>query len=169
MDCVNSVGEADLLMCKISRKTIETKDIAQVAANLAKLTHNAATIQKLRDKLIVIVDGYDNDPQPLWCIEEVRQCLALLNGEFPYWFHFCEKEGGTLEMLALCLTPLTMGQGGIAMATSDDYNAFLLPHLDAVEELHRRKGIPGTETVAVMKEVGSYYQKRLNWFPKGEG
>lgn len=72
-------------------------------------------------------------------------------------------------MLALCLTPVVEGAGGFASATAEDYNSFLRRHLDAVEELHRRHDIPAIDTAALMKEVGAYYRRRLNWFPKMDG
>lgn len=93
MEWVDSYEKANFLSCNLSRKTVESKNISQIAATLAKLTDSVESVNKFKDSLMVTVDGYNDDPRQLWFVSEVRECLGLLDEQFPYWFHFCEKKG----------------------------------------------------------------------------
>jgi hypothetical protein len=49
-----------------------------------------------------IVHGYDDDPQEVYAIEEVRAYYRKLREEWPYWLFFCDLRTEVLLMMTLC-------------------------------------------------------------------
>jgi len=158
---VDSFNEANLVRCNLNRQTIETQDLTHVLRNLRELIKDADHVRKFQDKLIVTVDGYNDDPRPLWHVAEVRECLGLLDEQFPYWFHFCEKEGETLRMLALCLIPLTQNKDGALSASLADFNEFLRARGAATLELHKMYNLESAITRSNLEVVANYYEKKV--------
>jgi hypothetical protein len=56
-------------------------------------------------KFQFLVDGWNDDPQELYNIPEVRKFYQHFHKVWPYWFYFCDLGTETLTMMALCLMP----------------------------------------------------------------
>ena len=52
-----------------------------------------------------LVDGWNDDPQELYAIPEVRRFYQHFHKVWPYWFYFCDLGTETLTMMTLCLMP----------------------------------------------------------------
>lgn len=165
---VDSLNEANFVSCNLSRQTIETQDLTRVLRNLRELVKDAEHVRKFQDRLIVTVDGYNDDPRPLWYIAEVRECLRLLDEQFPYWFHFCEKEGGTLRMLALCLMPLIETADGAISVSFGDFSELLQARSAATLKLHKMHKLELTITQSNLEVVVNYYEEQLWQRKRGE-
>lgn len=60
-------------------------------------------------KFQFLVEGWDDDPQELYAIPEVRKFYQHLHRVWPYWFFFCDLDTETLTMMTLCLMPNLKG------------------------------------------------------------
>ena len=56
-------------------------------------------------KFQFLVDGWNDDPQELYAIPEVRKFYQHFHKVWPYWFYFCDLGTETLTMMTLCLMP----------------------------------------------------------------
>jgi len=52
-----------------------------------------------------LIEGWDDDPQELYAIPEIRKFYQHFHRVWPYWFFFCELDTKTLTLMALCLLP----------------------------------------------------------------
>ena len=52
-----------------------------------------------------LVDGWNDDPQELYVIPEVRRFYQHFHKVWPYWFYFCDLRSETLTMMTRCLMP----------------------------------------------------------------
>jgi len=56
-----------------------------------------------------LVEGWDDDPQELYAIPEVRKFYQHFHRVWPYWFFFCDLGTETLKMMTVCLLPNLKG------------------------------------------------------------
>ncbi|TAE92042.1 MAG: hypothetical protein EAZ81_04095 [Verrucomicrobia bacterium] len=56
-----------------------------------------------------LVDGWNDDPNELYAIPEIRRFYQHFHEVWPYWFFFCDLETETLQMMTLCLLPNLTG------------------------------------------------------------
>lgn len=56
-----------------------------------------------------LVNGWDDDPQELYSIPEIRKFYRHFHKKWPYWFFFCDLDTETLTMMTLCLMPNILG------------------------------------------------------------
>lgn len=55
------------------------------------------------------VDGWNDDPQEIYAIPEIRKFYEHFHQVWPYWFFFCDLHTETLQMMTLCLLPNLKG------------------------------------------------------------
>ena len=55
------------------------------------------------------VDGWNDDPQEIYAIPEIRKFYEHFHKVWPYWFFFCDLQTETLQMMTLCLLPNLKG------------------------------------------------------------
>ena len=67
------------------------------------------TLAALINRFRFLVNGYDDDPQELYAIPEVRKFYQHFHRVWPYWFYFCDLQSETLTMLTLCVLPNLSG------------------------------------------------------------
>ena len=60
-------------------------------------------------KFQFLVEGWNDDPQELYSIPEVRKFYQHFYRVWPYWFFFCDLSTETLTMMTLCLMPNLSG------------------------------------------------------------
>ncbi|MGB6223024.1 hypothetical protein [Haloferula sp.] len=51
------------------------------------------------------VEGWDDVPEEVYAIPEIRKFYAHFHELWPYWFYFCDLETETLKMMTMCLLP----------------------------------------------------------------
>jgi hypothetical protein len=56
-----------------------------------------------------LVDGWNDDPQELYAIQEIRKFYQHFYSAWPYWFFFCDLHTETLTMMTFCLLPNLKG------------------------------------------------------------
>ncbi len=60
-------------------------------------------LHRLMGTFSFFVDGYNDTPEEIYSIPEVRAFYADLNDIWPYWFFFCDLRTESLQMITACL------------------------------------------------------------------
>ena len=55
------------------------------------------------------VDGWNDAPEEIYAIPEIRKFYQHFHKVWPYWFFFCDLRTETLTMMTLCLMPNLRG------------------------------------------------------------
>lgn len=55
------------------------------------------------DSLVFLADGYDEHPDEIYCIPEVRKFYQELHRRWPWWTFFLSNEAGSMAITYLCL------------------------------------------------------------------
>ena len=89
----------------VSRKEVEARDVSSVLGALKSCIGSIERARSFFQKVDVAFHGYDHDTRELFEIPEVREYVALLDNEFPYWLFFLTKRGLGLQCIMLCFMP----------------------------------------------------------------
>jgi hypothetical protein len=66
-------------------------------------------LAKLMGSCQFLIQGWDDDPQEIYAIPEVRNFYQHFHKVWPYWFFFCDLHTETLQMMVLCILPNIKG------------------------------------------------------------
>src|SRR5947209_7781757 len=80
----------------ISREMVEAGDWLETAEVLRTFAKTPERTASFREEIELVFNGYDDDPLPLWEIPEVREFVARLDEEFPF---FLMKWGYGLQLV----------------------------------------------------------------------
>ncbi len=92
----------DFLFIVISRDEVMKGDINPALTTLKRLTSDVNTALIHRERVDISFDGFDNTPEELWEITEVRDFVNDLDEVFPYWLYFLSKKGFGLYVILKC-------------------------------------------------------------------
>jgi hypothetical protein len=104
--------KSGLIFVAISRDEIEAGNCEGIQMLLKWLTASDEMIKKCRNKLMITIFGYDNDPRELFQIDEVRKWMQTALGIFKYWGYFLTMDKSlrhlsSLKILLFCNIPVT--------------------------------------------------------------
>lgn len=91
--------EDALVVLMISRREIETGNIASAIERLHVLTDSRENVMRYRGSLAFMVDGYNEDPRELAQIPEVCAYFRALNQAWPHWLWFLMRAGSMFSIL----------------------------------------------------------------------
>jgi hypothetical protein len=100
-----SLHDFDVLTVVISRVEVERNDRSGPLATLKRLLDTPESIRAFRARVDISFFGYDQNPQELFESPPVRDYVANLDNEFPYWLYFLARECTGLQCVALCMLP----------------------------------------------------------------
>ncbi|RKT79423.1 hypothetical protein DFJ68_2893 [Terracoccus luteus] len=95
--------EPDPLHIVISREHVESGFIDETLGQLEQLIATPDRIKYFRERVMVSVHGYDDDPRELSEVAEVCSFLDKLDDKFPFWLYFLDKRTSSLLMVMRCL------------------------------------------------------------------
>lgn len=169
----DSLENGDLISCHIARKTAENGNFDEAFRNLPKLIENSQLVRKFQDKMIIHISGYDDDPRPLWEIPDARRALQALDRSFPVWLHFCEKEKDSVQLMVLCLTPLTTVSTNVSMfaASPQEFVETVNERVKAAHILQMDNGFNKDERDRFAQTVADYLLQMTKRFfrPRNDG
>ena len=117
LDLRRGVTEPVLLV--ISRRQVETCDIATVLTELKPFLATREDTWLYRCQMAMVVDSYNDDPRELVDIAEVRAFLRALEREWPYWAFFFNQVDDTIIIFLSCLCGAHYpGSGAVEMDMS---------------------------------------------------
>lgn len=155
---LEELGKYGIITLIISKEWIETKYLEEIDRTFKILLSDPI---KFEDKIIILIEGYNNDTRPIWEINEIREYFKTLDLLFPYWFYFLKKEKEAnyfgLKMIMLLLVPTkTLNNNGEIATTEFDipeYGKFMMSHFHYLNELTDKLELPIEENKRISEEV----------------
>lgn len=134
-----------LVICQITRQSVEQCDIQPALSMLDPFTSNAARVRGHVGSLALVFDGYDADERELVEIPEVCRYAERLCSAWPYWAAFAERLQTVPLLMALCSpsTALAGADGVFTTAVRDERAllSFIEQQCAGLESLCDRQGI----------------------------
>ena len=144
----------------VSRQEVDSLDINPALNVLRSLLYDAETVRMFQGQVSLSFHGYDSDPRELYQIPEVRQYLASLDSQFPYWLYFLSTNDDLLKMIAYCLCRTSFIESGSAHPDRADMQTFLLSHFAAINELFDRYDLNESINDKISDLIADYFYPR---------
>lgn len=153
-----SGARIDQLVFQASRVDVETFSTQGILTLLEKLLKPEVAMRAW-GKLILMIDGYDDDERELYMIPEVRRWMQEVDREFKYWLFFMDLgPRSTLSVVALSLCPYERVSGG-SIIPQAAMQRFLTVHFAAMNELADRLDISPRLIDAWSREIGDFFAR----------
>lgn len=150
---------ADFLFVVVDPKDVERSDVDPTARTLRRLLQDRETVLRFRGRLDLSFAGYDEDPRELFEIAEVRNFLAELDTNFPFWFYFLNLRSGSLALVLFSLCSYSTGPDGMVVLDAEGRARFLAEHYLAVNWLFSTYGLDEKDNDALTLQVSGYFEK----------
>ena len=150
---------ADIAVVQVSRQEIEKGAVGDLVDRLMVFTDDAALATKFLGRMVLMFDGYNEDPREVTQIPELVAFFIKATEQWPYWLHFLEYDYAHSIQVAINLyiesAPETPSMGGVIMSSYDKQLA--VQRLDrlfnAMKLLHEQIGLPVTTRITRVSEV----------------
>ena len=110
------LGVSGPVVLLISRREVEAGDLAAVLSRLKPFLATREDAWRYRGQMMLVVDGYNNDPRELVDIPEVRAVLRGLESSWPHWAYFFNQVDDSIKLLLSCVAGSRfLGRGAIEM------------------------------------------------------
>lgn len=93
--------KVDYLVLTIPRMNVMNQNITEEIEWLQGLIKTPEIAKYFQGKIHIVFDGFQNTKDELWEIKEVKDFVAKLDSEFPYWLYFLGDK--TLLYIIQCL------------------------------------------------------------------
>lgn len=150
--------EADLVIVTIQRADIEGLRVGSAVERLLLLSDNAEQVRRFAGRMLVLVEGYDEDPRPLLLIPECVRFFRAVTAQWNYWLHFLLPLPDQLTLIVLMqvdVQPAAHKEGldGFALREPGQLGAVLHGLFGAMNTLHDTYGIPPAHGEAMTEAV----------------
>lgn len=153
-------AESDLIVVEVSKREVLSGAVGDTVDRLMHLSDSANLTRKFRDNLILVVDGYGEDPRELHQIPDVVAFVRAVTRQWPYWFHFLEKDGPSIGMILQLLCDqqevrnegTLLGYGFKSRAQLSEQMMLLFNALNRLCECHRFSPEEAIETTNKVME-----------------
>ena len=100
----------DALVIMFSREQVRQRKLAHFLKTFgpAALPEGSA-LAAMMGSFQFLVDGWNDDPQEIYAIPEIRKFYQHFHSVWRYWFYFCDLHTETLQMMTFCLLPRLKG------------------------------------------------------------
>lgn len=155
---------ADMAIVLISRQDIVSFRVGSVVERLMLFSDSREQAQRFAGRMVLQVEGYDDDPRPLVLIPEVVRFFRAVDAQWNHWLHFLMPE--EVEQIRLILLMLVdvkevasqHGSVGYALLKPDQLDDVIKRLVFAMQKLHEAFDIPLSHAevmiAAVMRAVG---------------
>lgn len=164
-DFTGSFPDNSLIIAVISKEDVVSCATGVMVDRLMKLSDHKENILKGKNSLAIVFSGWDDDPRELFEIHEVRKYFAMLNSQWSYWFHFCEKFSTTLGVVLSLLAKIERSTvNGVTSAHFVDpkeIGKLIHALFDSQNILYETHGIDESINMQISKEVSDCLNKFL--------
>ena len=126
----------------LSRRQVETCDLAEPLVLLRRLTADRQTAIDFCGRISLVVDGYNDDPRELFEVPEVRAYIKRLDQAWPYWFFFLSQIDESIKLLESSLCDTIEVVPGVTSIDLDQLERSLARHFTAMHRLREALGLP---------------------------
>ena len=146
----------DLLIIRASRPDVEAARTEPLLTLLRKLL-NPEVALRAQGRLILVIDGYDDDERELDMIPEVREWMREVDREFPYWLFFMDLgPRSTLTFVAFALCRYERVPGG-SLLPEEELECFLVTRFAAMNELAAGLNMPEADIDSWSRKIGRFF------------
>ncbi len=142
-------GLREPVVLLISRREVESGDLASVLSRLRVFTATREDAWLYRGQMSLVVDGYESDPRELVDIVEVRNLLKRLEAEWPYWAFFFNQVDDSIKLLLSCAAGKRFLGGGAVEIDSQRIPELLSHAFAGMNSLFDRFGFPEKDLEAM--------------------
>ncbi len=98
----NLMGKYPIILVKIPQVLIENQQPEPIVEILRDMVFTKENATAYKQKISILVNGFDDDARELWQIPKVRAFLCLLFVACPFVMFLSHPEGSLLKLLASC-------------------------------------------------------------------
>ena len=95
--------KADLAIVVITRADIEAFRVGSTVERLLLFSDDANQVMRFAGRMVIQVEGYDDDPRPLPLIPECVRFFRAVDAQWGYWLHFLLPLPDQLKLIVLML------------------------------------------------------------------
>jgi hypothetical protein len=154
---------ADLAVVLVSRQDVESLRIGSTVERLMLFSDCAKHVHQFAGRVVIQVDGYDDDPRALVSIPEVKRFFQAVDGHWSYWLHFLIPEVSQIQLILLMLVDVKKetvqnGHIGFSLTSPQQLEDQIQRLLAAMETLHDAFKVPRAHAelmiAAVVRAMG---------------
>jgi hypothetical protein len=138
-------GVTEPVVLVISRRQVETGDMASVLAGLKLFLATREDAWLYRNQMALVVDGYNEDLRELVDIAEVRVFLLALERAWPYWAYFFNQVDDSLIIFLSCLCGAHYPGGGAVEMDLSKLQEVLMRGFGGMNSIFEKHGFPEKE------------------------
>lgn len=138
-------GVTEPVVLVVSRRQVETVDIASVLTELKPFLATREDAWLYRNQMALVVDGYNEDPRELVDIAEVRAFLQALERSWPYWAYFFNQVDDSLIIFLSCLCGAHYPGGGAVEIDLGKLQEVLMRGFGGMNSIFEKYGFPEKE------------------------
>jgi len=156
-------GITDPVIFVITRQQIEAEDLESSLEFLRSLvpTDNPQRIWSQKERLSLVISGYDTDPRELFEIPEVRRYLRSIDEYWPFWLFFLNQVDESIKVVAACLASTVEVAPGLAHIDPVGLQRFMERAFSAVNFIFDSCGFPESENEALLMGVAQLFSNSL--------
>ncbi len=158
------IRENDAVIVIFSKEQVRQRKIAHFLKQCGPVgLPEGPGLAAMMNKFQFMVDGWNDDPNELYAIPEIRKFYQYFHDVWPYWFFFCDLRTETLQMMTLCLLPNLSGfkRSGEPLAKVEydpmDLIRFIQKNFIPLNTMMERAGMTELDIYNRTKEVFLYY------------
>jgi len=137
----------------ITRREVEAARVGDIVDRLMNLSDRADYTQRFKHSLVLMFDGYDDDPRELTDIPEVTSLFRAVDAQWPFWLHFLSYEADSLQLATKMLLDLGSHQAddGRVMHTFDQsqLSQVIVSMIKAMNLLHQQHALSVQESKSI--------------------
>ncbi len=138
-------GVTEPVVLMISRRQVESADIASVLIKLKPFLAAREDAWLYRGQMSLVVDGYNEDAREIIDIPEVRAFLQLLNEQWPYWAFFFNQVDDSIKLLGCCVCGANFPGNGVIEIDGAKLVDFLHRGFGGMNFIFEKFGFPEDE------------------------
>lgn len=138
-------GVTEPVILMISRRQVESADIASVLTMLKPFLAAREDAWLYRGQMSLVVDGYNEDAREIIDIPEVRAFLQLLNKHWPYWAFFFNQVDDSIKLLGCCVCGANFPGNGVIEIDGTKLVEFLRRGFGGLNFIFEKFGFPEDE------------------------
>ncbi len=159
------IQENDAVVVIFSKEQVRQRKIAHFLKRFGPSAElpEGPELAAMMNKFQFMVDGWNDDPQELYAIPEIRKFYQHFHNVWPYWFFFCDLRTETLQMMTLCLLPNLSGykRAGEPLAKVEydpmDLIHFIQKNFGPLNAMMERAGMSEMDIYNRTRDVFLYY------------
>ncbi|MGZ3237963.1 MAG: hypothetical protein ACXWIN_00390 [Burkholderiaceae bacterium] len=148
----------EYVVMSFGRQNVERGLCGDALDRLISLSDSEAFVSQFADRMTFQFEGYDRDRREVWQIPECVYFFRKLTEQWPYWYHFLEKDGPSISIALhlLCemrLVKVKNGRVGSTFVNPEELRVVAMRLFDGMNVLYEHHGIDEVQNEAMSKKV----------------